>query len=104
MGPGAGGPGPHFHRSISESFYVLMGTVSIFDGTSWIDVTPGAFVHVPIGGVHGFRNPTAEPATMLLHFAPGADREAYFEGLPDIADLDETALAAFFLEHDNHWL
>ena len=24
------GPGPHFHRTISESFYVLSGTVRLF--------------------------------------------------------------------------
>lgn len=41
---------------------------------------------------------------MLLHFAPGADREAYFEGLPGNADREEEARAAFFLEHDNFWL
>ncbi len=28
MGPGRSGPEPHFHRSISESFYVLTGTVA----------------------------------------------------------------------------
>lgn len=26
------GPEPHFHRSISESFYVLSGTVRLLDG------------------------------------------------------------------------
>lgn len=32
MGPEPSGPGPHFHRSITESFYVLSGTIRIFDG------------------------------------------------------------------------
>ena len=27
--PGAGGPGPHFHRTMTESFYVLVGRISI---------------------------------------------------------------------------
>ena len=30
-----GGPPPHFHRSISESFFVLSGTVGLYDGTAW---------------------------------------------------------------------
>ena len=34
----------------------------------------------PPGGLHGFRNESGA-ASMLLHFAPGAPREAYFEGL-----------------------
>lgn len=105
MEPEAGGPGPHFHRTMTESFYVLTGTVAIFDGRDWVQVVPGGFVHVPIGGIHGFRNASpVEPASMLLHFAPGAPREAYFEGLPEMAGMDDEARAAFFLAHDNHWL
>lgn len=104
MGPEPSGPGPHFHRSISESFYILSGSVRIYDGNRWIDTAPGDFVHVPAGGIHGFRNESGEPATMLLHFAPGAPREAYFEGLLGVAELSEPERAEFFLRHDNIWL
>lgn len=79
----------------------------IFDGTRWIDTEPGDFVHVPIGGVHGFRNESGAPASMLLHFAPGAPREGYFEGLAAFAASaapGDDELAAFSLEHDNVWL
>lgn len=98
------GPGPHFHRTISESFYVLAGTVRIFDGTRWIDAEPGDFVHVPPGGIHGFRNESGEPASMLLHFAPGAPREGYFEGQLELADMREAERAEFYLYHDNLWV
>lgn len=104
MGPEPGGPGPHFHRTISESFYILTGTVKIFDGTNWIDANPGDFVHVPVGGIHGFRNESGRPASMLLHFAPGAPREGYFEGLPKLGELSEEERIDFFLKHDNFWL
>ena len=104
MGPNPGGPDPHFHRSISESFYVLTGTVAIFNGTEWLDTEPGDWVHVPEGGVHGFKNNSGVPASMLLHFAPGAPREAYFEGLPDLGSMSDEEQAAFFLEHDTFWL
>ena len=107
MGPEPSGPGPHFHRSLAESFYVLTGTVRIYDGTRWIDSEPGDFVHVPIGGIHGFRNESGEPASLLIHFAPGAPREGYFEGLAEFAVSgmpDDDELAAFYLEHDNIWL
>jgi quercetin dioxygenase-like cupin family protein len=77
------GPDPHFHRTMSESFYVLAGSVRIFDGRSWVDCSPGDFVHVPPGGVHGFRNESGAPAEMLILFAPGAPREGYFEELAD---------------------
>lgn len=103
MGPQPSGPDPHFHRSISESFYILSGSVRIFDGRRWIDAEPGDFVHVPEGGVHAFRNESGAPAQMLLHFAPGAPREAYFEGLPDLSKLTADERAAFMFEHDTFW-
>lgn len=104
MGPARSGPDPHFHRTITESFYVLAGTVMIYDGRDWVACAAGDFVHVPIGGVHGFRNESAEPASMLLHFAPGAPREGYFEGIPDLASMTDEEKAAFYAEHDNHWV
>ena len=65
------GPDPHFHRTISESFFVLSGTVSLYDGLAWKDAGPGDFMYVPAGGIHGFKNESGEPASMLLLFAPG---------------------------------
>ncbi|MEV1285916.1 cupin domain-containing protein [Micromonospora sp. NPDC049679] len=104
MGPTPSGPDLHFHKSISESFYILAGSVRIYDGTRWIDTAPGDFVHVPEGGIHAFRNESGEPASMLLHFAPGAPREGYFEGLIDLAGKSEEERAEFFLRHDTFWL
>src|SRR5688500_6697087 len=43
MGGEPSGPGPHFHRSISESFFILTGTVRIYDGTSWVQAQPGDY-------------------------------------------------------------
>jgi len=82
---GPGGPDPHFHRTISESFYVLSGTVRLYDGAQWVDATAGDFLHVPVGGIHAFRNDSGQPAAMLLLFAPGAPRERYFEELAERA-------------------
>lgn len=101
------GPGPHFHRSIAESFYVLTGTVRIYDGRAWRDCVPGDFVHVPPGGIHGFRNESGEPASMLIHFSPGAPREGYFETNARFAAEgrpSEDDLAAFYAAHDNVWV
>jgi mannose-6-phosphate isomerase-like protein (cupin superfamily) len=104
MGPEPSGPAAHFHRSISESFYILSGTVQIYDGGRWIDTTPGDFVHVLEGGVHAFRNESGAPASMLLHFAPGAPREGYFEGLLTLAGKSDEEKAEFFRQHDTYWL
>jgi mannose-6-phosphate isomerase-like protein (cupin superfamily) len=97
------GPDPHFHKTISESFFILSGTVRLYDGKRWIDATAGDFLFVPEGGVHAFRNESGEPASMLLLFAPGAPREGYFEGLAGLGDLSEEDKAEFFLRHDTYW-
>lgn len=98
------GPEPHFHRTLSESFFVLEGEVSIHDGRGWQVCRPGDVAHVPPGGIHGFRNESG-PAAMLLHFAPGAPREAYFEGLArGLDDLGPAELEEFMREHDNTWV
>jgi quercetin dioxygenase-like cupin family protein len=105
MGPRPSGPSPHFHRSITESFYVLTGTVRLHDGRGWRDAGPGDFFHVPIGGVHGFRNESGEPASMLLLFTPGAPREDYFETLAGLADhpMTDEERTEFMLRHDTYW-
>ncbi|GAA4087411.1 cupin domain-containing protein [Actinomadura miaoliensis] len=104
MGPAPTGPTTHFHRGISESFFILSGTMRLYDGRQWIDATPGDFLYVPPGGLHAFRNESGEPASMLLLFAPGAPREGYFEGIADLPNMTEEERARFFIEHDNHWV
>ena len=108
MGTQPGGADPHFHRTMSESFFVLSGVVRLYDGERWRDSGPGDFAYVPEGGLHGFRNESGEPASMLILFAPGAPREAYFEGLVAIAegrwDPSPEERTAFLEEHDNHYV
>ncbi len=104
MGPARGGPNPHFHRSITESFYVLAGTIRLFDGNGWVDGRPGDFLYVPQGGVHGFRNESGEPATMLILFTPGAPREDYFERVGTAKDMAEADREEFFRRHDTFWV
>lgn len=98
------GPTAHFHRTMTESFYVLTGIVTIFDGTAWVACHSGDYVHVPAGGLHGFRNSDG-PASMLLHFAPGAPREPYFETLATsgIATMSPQEYDQFMIKHDNYW-
>ena len=100
------GPGPHFHRTISESFFVLSGTVRLYDGRGWVDATAGDFLHVPPGGIHAFRNDSGAPAEMLLLFTPGAPREAYFAALEDLRAEGRTLHGderrAFLRAHDQY--
>ena len=108
MGPKPAGPDPHFHKSLSESFFVLSGTIRLFDGARWVDGRPDDFLYVPEGGVHGFRNESGDWASMLILFAPGAPREKYFEGLAEIGRAGDRPspeeMEEFYRRHDTFWV
>jgi quercetin dioxygenase-like cupin family protein len=105
--PGRSGPDPHFHKTITESFFVLDGAVRLYDGARWIDGAAGDFLRIPPGGIHGFRNESDEPASMLILFTPGAPREQYFEWLAEIGQglrsLSDDERREFYLRHDTFW-
>lgn len=104
MGPEPTGPSTHFHKTISESFFILSGTMRLYDGARWVDAGPGDFLYVPVGGLHAFRNESGHPASMLLLFAPGAPRETYFEQVGRIGQLTEEERQRFLLEHDSYFV
>ena len=105
MEPGGSGPGPHLHRTFSESFHVLEGSLAVLAGDRWTTAHAGDLVYVPRSGVHGFR--AAGPdvhARFLILFTPGIPRERYFEGLVELhADGRQPTteeIDAFALQHD----
>ena len=108
MAAGPAGPDAHFHRTISESFFVLDGSIRLYDGVSWVDAAAGDFLYVPEGGIHAFKNESGSPASMLILFAPGAPREDYFETLADAARREamntDADWAAFYDRHDTYWV
>ncbi|MFJ5712078.1 MULTISPECIES: cupin domain-containing protein [unclassified Streptomyces] len=104
MGPESAGPATHFHKAMSEAFFVLSGTIRLFDGERWVDARSGDHLYVPVGGLHAFRNESGEPASMLMLFAPGAPREEYFERIGDLAGMSEADRAAFLVKHDSFFV
>lgn len=106
MQPRTGGADPHFHRTFSESFFVMSGLVEFSDGSRWLPARAGDFLYVPTGGVHGFRAPSDEPSSMLILFAPGAPRENYFRELAEIRHsgrtMTEDEWTEFFAQHDQY--
>jgi uncharacterized RmlC-like cupin family protein len=101
-----GAPSAHFHRTFSESFYILDGTVHLYDGATWNAARPGDFLYVPEGGVHGFRNISDAAASMLIMFAPGAPREDYFRALADVITngktLSDDEWTELYARHDQY--
>ncbi|SDW33911.1 Mannose-6-phosphate isomerase, cupin superfamily [Saccharopolyspora shandongensis] len=102
LAPGAG-TGTHFHKAMSESFFVTDGSMQVYDGAKWREATKGDFLYVPPGGLHSFYNESDEPVSFLMLFAPGAPREGYFEGVGHIAALGDAERERFFVEHDSYF-
>ena len=98
------GPGPHYHRTFSESFYVLSGELTILAGDAWSAFGPGDYAHVAEGGVHGFRNDGDTPVSFLILFAPGIARERFFTELAEMREqgreLTPAERVAFYARHD----
>lgn len=106
LGPDGGGASPHFHRTFAESFQVLNGEVELYDGRAWSAAGPGAHLYIPPGSIHGFRNATSEPVSMLMLSCPGAPREDYFAELAAVID-EQRQLSApdwteLFARHDQY--
>lgn len=104
LGPRTPGAAPHYHRTFSESFYVLSGRLTLYVGGSWQTYRPGDFAMAHEQGVHGFRNDGDEPASMLILFTPGVAREAFFAEMAEIGRRDEPPtkeeMAALYARHD----
>jgi quercetin dioxygenase-like cupin family protein len=104
MGAHSPGPGPHVHRTFSESFYVLTGELTIFADDSWATFGPGDYALVPEHGVHAFRNDGDDPVSFLILFAPGIARERFFSELAQMreqgVELTPEERVAFYARHD----
>jgi len=78
--PPGGGPGPHAHPDIQESFYVVDGEVDFKSEAGRYTARKGAFVNIPKGGeVHCFRNNTTQAAHLLCTVIPAGLDELFEE-------------------------
>ncbi|WP_132055576.1 cupin domain-containing protein [Pseudocnuella soli] len=77
--PPGGGPAPHAHPQMQESFYVLEGTVEFITEKGSQLAQKGDFIQIPLNGpVHCFKNKGNENARLLCTVLP-AGLEAFFE-------------------------
>ena len=72
---GTVGAGPHYHHQRDEFFYVLEGELVLRIGNETHTAKAGTFAFVPRETVHGFRNASSAPATLLvMHHPAGFER------------------------------
>jgi mannose-6-phosphate isomerase-like protein (cupin superfamily) len=83
--PGVIGPPQHVHHGHDETFYVVDGTYEFTLGTEQVTAQPGAFLYVPRGRPHTFRNAGRGTGRIVGTFAPARFAE-YFRELADIIE------------------
>lgn len=69
------GPPPHIHHAETEAFLVREGTFEFIRGEEVIRAEQGAFVFVPQGVVHAFKNVGSDLARFLAITTPGGLHE-----------------------------
>ncbi len=74
------GPPEHIHAEEDEMYYVFDGAVRFKAGGRYFDAPRGAFMFIPRGTPHCFRNTGAATARLLVMFSP-AGMERFFEGI-----------------------
>jgi len=81
--PPQGGPPPHVHHREDEAFWILEGELEVTVGEKRFIARAGAYIHLPRGVPHAYRNVGAEPARFLTLMVP-AGLEKFFEevGMP----------------------
>jgi mannose-6-phosphate isomerase-like protein (cupin superfamily) len=77
--PGGGAP-RHSHTREDELFYLVDGVCEFSDDEGQMVAPTGAWVRIPRGVAHAFRNPGAEPCKLLITAVPGG-LDNYFEEL-----------------------
>lgn len=88
--PGSGVP-LHIHHREDESFYVLDGELEFVCGGRPFPARAGAFLHVPRGMLHSFRNVSGSVARMLVTYSP-AGFEQFFERAGRVASASDTRM------------
>lgn len=77
--PPGGGPPPHIHRREEEAFFVLEGEITFRLDDETIVAGPNAFLNMPIGSLHSFKNESNQPARMLITVAPAGLEKMFLE-------------------------
>jgi mannose-6-phosphate isomerase-like protein (cupin superfamily) len=96
LGAESPGPPPHFHAVLTDSFYVLDGTLTVLLGGEEHEAPAGSYALVPPGNVHTVSNPGGEPVRFLNVSVPGGlDRY-----LRDLAAADPSEFPAVVARHD----
>lgn len=78
--PPQGGPNPHSHTDIQETFYVLEGEVEVKNELEIYTARKGDMIVIPLGGlIHCFKNKTDQVAHLLCVVVPSGLEKFFLE-------------------------
>ena len=72
------GPPPHVHHREDEAFYVLDGRFSFLCGDNQSVLEAGAFVYIPKGTLHTFKNIGGQQGRLLVTITPAGLEEFFY--------------------------
>jgi mannose-6-phosphate isomerase-like protein (cupin superfamily) len=78
------GPPEHMHARYDESFLVVKGTFLFKGAGGIVKVSEGAWIFIPGGVPHAFRNIGTENGELLIETFPGGGMSKYFEEISAI--------------------
>lgn len=73
------GPPEHIHARYDEGFLVVKGTFLFKGAGSTVKLSEGAWIYIPGGVAHTFRNIGPENGQLLIETFPGGGMRQYFE-------------------------
>jgi quercetin dioxygenase-like cupin family protein len=100
--PAGSGTPLHIHHTSDELIYVRSGNFKVRTEEATATVEAGAWIFVPRGNRHGWRNVGLVPGELSFVFTPGSGAVCFEEfaerGFP-LSDLPEVELLATFKRH-----
>ena len=79
----------HKHDGFDEAFYIIEGELEMSTNGEVMTATPGHFINVQRGTVHGYRNLTNAPVKILTWTHPAGIEHFYEEVAENVKTLPE---------------
>lgn len=110
--PPGGGPPPHSHPLVQETFYVLEGEIEFKTENGRSTVNQGGFINIPLGGaIHCFQNKSSSAVKLLCTVMPAGLEKLFgkigapvgpgvFLPIPELTE--ERKILLKHLDEENH--
>ena len=92
----------HIHNTSDELIFIVSGQFSVRLGEKTQTASTGAWIFIPMGSVHGWRNSGTQDGRMFYIFSPATGARPFedmrHQGKP-LPDIDPDILGEIFAKH-----